>query len=53
MSFAGNQAITNNKTNVFESLLHANTIVINNDKDIEEIANDLAFYLSRKGIPVT
>lgn len=53
MSFAGNQAITNNKTNIFESLLHANTIVINNDKDIEEIANDLAFYLKRKRIPVT
>lgn len=37
-----------NNTNRFASLLHIENLTINDDKDIETLANDLAFYLKRK-----
>lgn len=40
---------SNSNTTTLGSLLNVNTININNDKDVEELANDLAFYLKRKG----
>lgn len=37
-----------NNTSNFASLLHIENLTINDDKDIETLANDLAFYLKRK-----
>lgn len=53
VNFAGNQTVTNNKNSSFNSLLHVDTVIINDDKDIEELADDLAFYLKRKDIVPT
>lgn len=39
-----------NNTNRFASLLHIENLTINDDKDIETLANDLAFYLKRKNV---
>ena len=39
-----------NNTNRFASLLHIESLTINDDKDIETLANDLAFYLKRKNV---
>lgn len=39
-----------NNTNRFSSLLHIENLTINDDKDIETLANDLAFYLKRKNV---
>lgn len=39
-----------NNANRFESLLHIENLTINDDKDIETLANDLAFYLKRKNV---
>lgn len=56
-SLADSMAIANqtnstqeNNANRFESLLHIENLTINDDKDIETLANDLAFYLKRKNI---
>lgn len=39
-----------NNTSNFASLLHIENLTINDDKDIETLANDLAFYLKRKNV---
>ena len=39
-----------NNTNRFARLLHIENLNINDDKDIETLANDLAFYLKRKNV---
>lgn len=41
---------TQNNTSNFASLLHIENLTINDDKDIETLANDLAFYLKRKNV---
>lgn len=39
-----------NNTSNFASLLHIENLTINDEKDIETLANDLAFYLKRKNV---
>lgn len=49
MSFAGAGAITNTSNNESNINISINNPVIYNHKDIESIADELAFYLKRKG----
>lgn len=51
MNIATNQATgQDSKINKFDSLLHVENLTINDDKDVETLANDIAFYLKRKNI---
>lgn len=50
MDIATSQATGQDKINKFDSLLHVENLTINDDKDIETLANDLAFYLKRKNV---
>lgn len=50
MDIATNQATGQDKVSKFDSLLHVENLTINDDKDIETLANDLAFYLKRKNV---
>ena len=51
MDIATNQATgQDSKINKFDSLLHVENLTINDDKDVETLANDIAFYLKRKNI---
>lgn len=50
MAIANQTNSTENNANRFESLLHIENLTINDDKDIETLANDLAFYLKRKNV---
>ena len=50
MNIATNQATGQDKVSKFDSLLHVENLTINDDKDIETLANDLAFYLKRKNV---
>ena len=43
-------SISNNTTTNYGALLHVDNVVINDDKDIETLANELAFYIKRKDI---
>jgi TP901 family phage tail tape measure protein len=50
MNIATNQATGQDKVSKFDSLLHVENLTINDDKDIETLASDLAFYLKRKNV---
>lgn len=50
MNIATNQATGQDKVSKFDSLLHVGNLTINDDKDIETLASDLAFYLKRKNV---
>lgn len=51
MDIATSQATgQDSKINKFDSLLHVENLTINDDKDVETLANDIAFYLKRKNI---
>lgn len=50
MDIATNQATGQDKVSKFDSLLHVENLTINDDKDVETLANDIAFYLKRKNI---
>jgi TP901 family phage tail tape measure protein len=51
MNIATNQATgQDSKINKFDSLLHVENLTINDDKDVETLANDIAFYLKRKNV---
>lgn len=50
MDIATSQATGQDKINKFDSLLHVENLTINDDKDVETLANDIAFYLKRKNI---
>lgn len=53
MNINSNKSDKENSSNTsptnIDSLLHIDNVVINDDKDVEQLANDLAFYLKRKG----
>lgn len=50
MDIATSQATGQDKINKFDSLLHIENLTIKDDKDVETLANDLAFYLKRKNV---
>ena len=50
MNIGTNQATGQDKVSKFDSLLHVENLTINDDKDIETLASDLAFYLKRKNV---
>ena len=50
MDIATNQATGQDKVSKFDSLLHVENLTINDDKDVETLVNDIAFYLKRKNV---